>query len=133
MIEAARRQSTATKPETGFVRIEKVGFAMDSPLEGDGFEPSVPRQRVNGCRHRYDNVRLAAPAGLWQPEQSRGTGQVDASSLRIIVIIFGLDVKREPKQTCNERDTILLSRASKILTVKIIFGLYSTALVPNAG
>ena len=103
MIEAARRQSTATKPETGFVRIEKVGSAMDSPLEGDGFEPSVPgekpwppkakfatdstlegggfepsvpRQRVNGCRHRYDNVRLAAPAGLWQPEQSRGTGQV---------------------------------------------------------
>src|SRR3984893_2344044 len=31
--EKARRQSTA-KPETGFVRIEKVGFAMDSPLEG---------------------------------------------------------------------------------------------------
>src|ERR1700704_926235 len=30
-------QGTA-KPETGFVRIEKVGFAMDSPLEERGFE-----------------------------------------------------------------------------------------------
>jgi hypothetical protein len=26
--------------------IEKVRFAEDSPLEGDGFEPSVPRDRV---------------------------------------------------------------------------------------
>ena len=33
------------KPETGFVRIEKVGFAMDSPLERDGFELPVPRHK----------------------------------------------------------------------------------------
>jgi hypothetical protein len=25
--------------------IEEVGFAEDSPLEGEGFEPSVPRKR----------------------------------------------------------------------------------------
>ena len=55
----ARRQSTA-KPETGFVRIEKVGFAMDSPLEGCGFELSVPlpsqllRRAVQG---RYYSAR----------------------------------------------------------------------------
>jgi hypothetical protein len=28
--------------------IEEVGFAADSLLEGDGFEPSVPRRRDNG-------------------------------------------------------------------------------------
>jgi flavin-dependent dehydrogenase len=25
--------------------IEKIRFAVDSPLEGEGFEPSVPRER----------------------------------------------------------------------------------------
>ena len=36
--------------------IEEIRFAVDSPLEGDGFEPSVPRKRdllfksaFNGC------------------------------------------------------------------------------------
>ena len=28
-------------------RSEEVGFAHDSPLEGDGFELSVPRQKDN--------------------------------------------------------------------------------------
>ena len=28
---------------------EKVKFAGDSPLEGAGFEPSVPRERVRGA------------------------------------------------------------------------------------
>ena len=28
----------------------KVRFAMDSPLEGEGFEPSVPRQKDNAFR-----------------------------------------------------------------------------------
>ena len=44
----ARRQSTA-KPETGFVRIEKVGFAMDSPLEPGGFELPVPSRTAVAC------------------------------------------------------------------------------------
>ena len=39
---AVQRQSTATKPETGFVRIEKVRFAMDSPLEEGGFDVRLP-------------------------------------------------------------------------------------------
>jgi hypothetical protein len=30
--------------------IEEVRFAADSPLEGDGFEPSVPRQKDNAFR-----------------------------------------------------------------------------------
>jgi hypothetical protein len=29
----------------------KVRFAGDSPLEGDGFEPSVPRESAKGFRH----------------------------------------------------------------------------------
>jgi hypothetical protein len=28
---------------------EEVRFASDSPLEGDGFEPSVPRKIFFGC------------------------------------------------------------------------------------
>ena len=27
--------------------IEEIKFASDSPLEGDGFEPSVPREKTN--------------------------------------------------------------------------------------
>jgi hypothetical protein len=30
--------------------IEEVRFARDSPLEGDGFEPSVPRERISVFR-----------------------------------------------------------------------------------
>jgi hypothetical protein len=41
------------RPEfTAFLRgalIEEVRFAVDSPLEGTGFEPSVPR--VGNCAH----------------------------------------------------------------------------------
>jgi len=32
------------------IRFRPVGFATDSPLEGDGFEPSVPRQKDNAFR-----------------------------------------------------------------------------------
>ena len=39
--------------------IEEVRFAADSPLEGDGFEPSVPRQK-DVCKHR-DRRRSRAP------------------------------------------------------------------------
>jgi hypothetical protein len=34
--------------------IEEVRFARDSPLEGGGFEPSVPRQKM------YANTEIAA-------------------------------------------------------------------------
>jgi hypothetical protein len=42
--------------------IEKVRFAADSPLEGDGFEPSVPphsRERTSGAKSDFqdDNRR----------------------------------------------------------------------------
>src|SRR5258705_4067726 len=30
--------------------VDEVRFAVDSPLEGDGFEPSVPRQKDNAFR-----------------------------------------------------------------------------------
>ena len=39
--------------------IEKVGFAMDSPVEGDGFEPSVPRQIFLAARRSPRNLRSA--------------------------------------------------------------------------
>jgi hypothetical protein len=51
----------STAPRT---RPRKVEFAMDSPLEGDGFEPSVPSQRGSG---------RAAPVRLrWSPQQCPG-------------------------------------------------------------
>jgi hypothetical protein len=34
----------------------KVRFAVDSPLEGDGFEPSVPPQKDVGCRFAHDSA-----------------------------------------------------------------------------
>jgi hypothetical protein len=47
---------------------EEVEFAMDSPLEGDGFEPSVPRQK-DVCKHRDRRRSRAARAqigGNWR-------------------------------------------------------------------
>ena len=38
--------ASASPGGAGAPLIEKVKFAEDSPLEGDGFEPSVPRDRV---------------------------------------------------------------------------------------
>ena len=38
---------------------EEVGFADDSPVEGDGFEPSVPRKWDNAFR--VSRVLRAAP------------------------------------------------------------------------
>ena len=42
------QQGVGPSPETGFVRIEKVGFAVDSPLEEAGFELPVPRNSMLG-------------------------------------------------------------------------------------
>src|ERR1700730_14771709 len=40
----------------------EVRFAMDSPLEGGGFEPSVPRQKARSrCWHPDDHRRNAPP------------------------------------------------------------------------
>jgi hypothetical protein len=45
----------------------KIKFAVDSPLEGDGFEPSVPSERGSG---------RAAPVRLrWSPEQCPGAAR----------------------------------------------------------
>src|ERR1700738_407520 len=42
--------------------IEEVRFPPDSPLEGGGFEPSVPRQKVRSrCWHPDDHRRNAPP------------------------------------------------------------------------
>jgi hypothetical protein len=37
-------------------------FAMDSPLEGEGFEPSVPRDRDDGFRSHYAAPTLGPPS-----------------------------------------------------------------------
>jgi hypothetical protein len=51
----------ATLEGAGAPLIEKVRFAEDSPLEGDGFEPSVPRsrERTSGAKSdlQEDNRR----------------------------------------------------------------------------
>ena len=43
--EELRREDEATCALSS----AKVRFAQDSPLEGDGFEPSVPRKIFFGC------------------------------------------------------------------------------------
>jgi hypothetical protein len=50
--------------------IEKVRFAVDSPLEGDGFEPSVPAREITlrDCL-LIEEVRFAADS-----PQEGGTG-----------------------------------------------------------
>ena len=63
----ARRQSTA-KPETGFFRIEKVGFAMDTPLERRRFELAVPPR---------SRARLAGRAGRFPAGRARPTLAMD--------------------------------------------------------
>jgi len=40
-----RCSKLAARPQSRVVSGSKIGFASDSPLEGDGFEPSVPRLR----------------------------------------------------------------------------------------
>ena len=42
--------------------IEEVRFAIDSPLEGEGFEPSVPRDRDDGFRSHYAAPILGPPS-----------------------------------------------------------------------
>src|SRR6516164_9075201 len=43
--KAPRRRGGNLVGKAAFAQIE---FATDSPLEGDGFEPSVPRRRLSG-------------------------------------------------------------------------------------
>ena len=42
---------------------EEVGFADDSPVEGSGFEPSVPREK-DVCKHRDRRRSRAARAQI---------------------------------------------------------------------
>ena len=54
---------------------EKVKFAGDSPLEGAGFEPSVPRERVCAFRdhvHSLQSVRHPLRS-KWYVDYSDGT------------------------------------------------------------
>jgi hypothetical protein len=41
-----RKLGRRRQQSTIYHEAEEVRFAVDSPLEGDGFEPSVPRDRV---------------------------------------------------------------------------------------
>jgi len=55
--------------------IEEVRFAADSPLEGAGFEPSVPRERVCAFRdhvHSLQSVRHPLRS-KWYVDYSDGT------------------------------------------------------------
>jgi len=44
-LSADRAENAARKRALFGALIEESGSHMDSPLEGDGFEPSVPRQK----------------------------------------------------------------------------------------
>src|SRR5260370_27129390 len=54
------------RPETGIVAMRKFRFACDSPLEGDGFEPSVPLVSRGAIRRGFPKLgaRLAASWGI---------------------------------------------------------------------
>jgi hypothetical protein len=67
MTEPARFRCSAKSASGRAARmIEEVRFALDSLLEGDGFEPSVPRQKdrffetplfQHARHHRFENAR----------------------------------------------------------------------------
>jgi hypothetical protein len=62
--------------------IEEIRFADDSPLEGAGFEPSVPRERVCAFRdhvHSLQSVRRPLRS-KWYIDDSDGP------------LLFGLDI-----------------------------------------
>src|SRR5215831_17969375 len=45
---------------------EEVRFALDSPLERDGFEPSVPRRKRRGAYRRYKDLLVRrGPLERW--------------------------------------------------------------------
>jgi hypothetical protein len=45
---AAGQSPSDVVRQVGWMAAPQVRFAIDSPLEGDGFEPSVPREGVKG-------------------------------------------------------------------------------------
>src|SRR5712671_3817822 len=47
----------------------KIRFALDSPLEGDGFEPSVPRQKDNAFRDSSFPTCARATAAFENPRR----------------------------------------------------------------
>ena len=46
----------------------KVGFSVDSPLEGEGFEPSVPRSRERPSGAKSDLRRTTGAEAYVQTE-----------------------------------------------------------------
>jgi hypothetical protein len=58
---------------------QKIEFAIDSALEGDGFEPSVPR-RGDGCRH---------PARPLQDKKRRMLEHAGGTADREIALLTG--------------------------------------------
>jgi len=54
------------------MRPRKVGFSVDSPLEGDGFEPSVPREdEPRKARWILSHRRIAKPRTTTDPRRGR--------------------------------------------------------------
>ena len=69
IIAAARAGSTGGRQG------EEVGFATDSPVEGDGFEPSVPERENLSLRAKGD-VQAAHTARTRVPKRSTGAEQL---------------------------------------------------------
>jgi hypothetical protein len=59
----------------------KIRFAPDSPLEGDGFEPSVPRKRENGFRDAAGMRSAPVAAQVGHLRRNRGQHPFCAVSL----------------------------------------------------
>jgi hypothetical protein len=60
--EAVRQQRSCISPLVGTdFGSARFRFARDSPLEGDGFEPSVPRQKDNAFRDSLSQHARAPP------------------------------------------------------------------------
>jgi hypothetical protein len=60
--------------------IEEVRFAGDSPLEGDGFEPSVPRNILVSPRSLHSSFRVDAAGGA-EARRARGRAAVRGPNL----------------------------------------------------
>jgi hypothetical protein len=77
-----RRLSDAAVARAGATMIQEIGFALDSALEGDGFELPVPREKksrtLTGGSKQPTRLEQARTASVYLLKQD----VVKASSLR---------------------------------------------------
>src|SRR5258707_5408741 len=106
-------------------------FAADSPLEGDGFEPSVPRER--------DNAFRASPSDLAFPMRERDRGFESCSlQQRVSLSAASAFEGREPRLSARVWAAGLATRSAETRRAfqfaptcgNISVGPYSSTAVP---